>query len=160
MNILPFLLLPLLLLPAACKNKQPVSGPPGTTLTWEKIAQDGNSGVEAESYQLINDPESWAALWNQLNSTRFPAPVAPEIDFDRYSVVVCMMGTRVSGGFSVSIRRLEQKGNELLLTVEHAGPGRGCFVTEALTQPYYLASIPQTTASLSVSKEVRQVDCE
>ncbi len=159
MKNLLFILLPLLLL-TACKNRQPVSSAPGTPVKWTKIAQGASSGMETESYQLVNDRETWISLWNQLHSTRIPVPTAPPIDFARNSVVACMMGMKFSGGFAISIKQLEQKGNELLLLVEHEGPGKGCFVTEALTQPYYLASIPRTTASLSANKEIKLVDCE
>lgn len=153
------LLLPLLIA-LSCKNSQQVADSAGTPVAWEKLEAGTSSGIETESYQLIQDPKAWSVFWTQLTSNRYPEPSVPTVDFERYSLVACLMGMRPNGGFAISILNLAEKEGELLLEVEHQGPGKGCFMTDALTQPYYLAKIPHTSLPLTVKTTSRQVDCE
>ena len=150
----------LICLSMACKNGKQVSKGAATPISWEKIETGNYSGMETESYQLIQDAKSWSVLWEQLTSNRYPAPAVPKVDFTSRSVIACMMGMRPNGGFSISIKSLAKQEGTLLLEVVHMGPGAGCFMTDALTQPYYLASVPRTSGDLNVSKDVVLEDCE
>lgn len=160
MKLSTLLLLPALIATMACNNGKKITNSPGTPVEWTKIAENTYSGSETEAYQLIQDEKAWSDFWEQLTSNQYPAPRLPEVNFAEKTIIACVMGMRPNGGFSISIKKLELQANKLLLQVEHKGPGAGCFMTDALTQPYFLATIPRTSAELVTTKVVKLEDCE
>lgn len=100
--------------------------------------------IEAQELKVIQDADSWKALWTEMNSIVMPQPALPEVDFNQKMVVAYFLGTQNYGGHSVKIKQLYMLGDVLQVDVVHTAPGKNCFTTSALTQPHVIVTIDKT----------------
>lgn len=110
---------------------------------------------EAFSKAIINSRE-WIALWREIAShsgvegeesgrTR----EAPEIDFEKYTLLVVATGGRPSGGYSVAVQSVwESESHVEVVALEVRPLGRQCTVTAMVTYPVTFALIPRTSKSV------------
>ena len=117
-----------------------------------------NGGLTERGEQVVRDAAAWSALWARMTARQSPSAV-PAVDFGSEMVLVAAMGQRPSGGYGVTIERVEDAGAELVASVVHQRPGAGCGVTAALTEPVDAVRVPR--AAKPVRWSVREVvrDC-
>jgi hypothetical protein len=135
MRVLAFLLALLL---AGCSAS--------TRLEAETIARGSNSGIRGQVALLITAPEAWASHWRRHATIFVPPPSPPPFDFAKGSLVAIHLGERRTGGYSVTVTEIRQKGKELTVTAVERRPPPGAIVTMALTQPYQIVRIPPVKA--------------
>lgn len=89
--------------------------------------------------KIITTTRDWNLFYSDLlwDGTSEPAEllIAPAIDFDSYQLLVGGLGLQMSGGFSLSIRKIIEYNDLLLVDVLIMRPGENCVVTAALTYP-------------------------
>ena len=91
---------------------------------------------------VVRDTEGWKQLWRAMHGRRAPMPEVPEVDFRKHLVIGVFMGTRPTGGYSISITRIVQN-EKTVVTVREQSPGPGDMVTMALTAPYHVVVVPR-----------------
>ncbi|GAI53075.1 unnamed protein product, partial [marine sediment metagenome] len=64
----------------------------------------------------------------------------PEVDFSSHAVIAVFMGGRPSGGYHISIKRITNVGNEIIVNVKETYPGR-IATTLAFTWPHHIIKI-------------------
>lgn len=153
----------------ACKSKKPVTDTAemndtpisGTPVEMRSLASGPYCGINEVMNKLITTEAEWKEVWKVFGSNRMPAPDRPQVNFDEQYVIACVMGTRNSGGHSAKVTAVSQSGSELHVAVKYTSPGKGCFTTDALTQPFEFVLVPSkdvSSAKFNVS-EVTE-DCE
>ncbi len=118
---------------------------------WEVLASGQQSAVRVPVARAIADPELWADVWAALHANRHPQPDRPEVDFERETVVVLLLGERRTGGYSVRITSVIPRGDVVEVKVEVESPGPDDMVTQALTAPYLIATIPYAEVDVAFS---------
>ncbi|MDX2248863.1 MAG: protease complex subunit PrcB family protein [Bacteroidia bacterium] len=160
MNSLRYIFIAMIFLFAfACKSPKSAASGEGNLLEAEKIAEGGFCGIEEPSNLLITNVADWEALWAKVTANRSPVPPLPPIDFETKSVLACFIGNQNSGGHSVVIQQVAETGNALNVSLLHTKPGAGCFVTDVLTQPYYIAAVNKgkfREASFSIESAAKE----
>lgn len=105
--------------------------------------------------------EEWTALWSRLSgadgTTSVVAP--PEVDFDRWMVVVVSLGTRPTGGFTVGIERVIDAGAIMQIQAIETVPGPDCMTLQALTRPVAMALVPRLRRRVEFYVERREEPC-
>jgi hypothetical protein len=147
----------LLLTLLGCRSQQAareVSAPDQTPIAHTVLDQGQYCGIEEAGNVLIRDAEAWATLWQTVAAQRFPVPPQPAVDFSRQVVVASFMGMQRTGGHGIRLDSLHLAGDRLSVGLTHIRPGRGCMVTEALTQPYLLLLVE--AAAVEAHFEVAQ----
>lgn len=90
---------------------------------------------------VIRDARSWQAFWTAHTQNDSPSPPAPQIDFQRRTVVVAVQGPQTSGGGpNIEVLGLERTGNTCVVTIfddERPGP------LDVLTNPFHIVIIPR-----------------
>lgn len=114
-----------------------------TPLTELARLNAATNAFASETTLVIRDEPSWQALWSRMNADRSPASPLPAVDFAKDTVLVAAAGTRPTGGFSVAITDAAESGGEVIVKATITSPGPGCIVTQALTSPVHVASIPR-----------------
>lgn len=101
--------------------------------------------------------ELWAIAFDN-NS----APVKPQVDFTKNSVVVLFLGEMTTGGHSIELLSLkESTSGGYLINVLHTKPGANCIRTMAMEYPYFFALTNKITSENSEFKmSTRETKCE
>lgn len=68
----------------------------------------------------------------------------PEIDFKKQTVVFLYAGQKMTGGFSIKVKKVTEHRGESIVNAEIAGPPPGGMVTQAITHPYVVVAIPKS----------------
>lgn len=158
------------LIAVACKSQQngTMKGPESASfdefpadaqvISFETIKQAGYCGVQEERQVLVQTTEDWEVLWKEVCSNQMPAPPVPAVDFSSQAVIACFMGARNTGGYVLDIQSLQTKGNTAYVSVKYTKPGPNCFVTEAITQPYQIVSLPKGNLSRTSFQVVKVIN--
>ncbi len=128
-------------------------------LTMEPLFTVPHSGIEESRRLVIREEDEWNALWGDVMINLAPKPEAPAVDFDRFMVIVAAMGTRSTGGYTISIVEVRAMEVQLLAVVREVSPGSGCFVTDALSAPVTAVRVPRSDEPVSFDDRSETQDC-
>ena len=67
-----------------------------------------NSGYCTANDFVIDNQTDWCSFWNQAQGMVFPTPPCPDIDFDRFVVIVTAMGQKSNGCYNTEITCIEE----------------------------------------------------
>lgn len=110
------------------------------------IDQGVHTGLRIEGCLVIRDADAWNEFWARHVSDRLPPPTPPSVDWDRQMVLAVVDRERSSGGFAVSIARVERDANdELACVARFTAPGDGA-TTTVMTRPYAFVAVPREDA--------------
>jgi hypothetical protein len=112
------------------------------TVPFSTLDKGLTSGVREPTQLVIRTRDDWAALWGRHMQLQ-PAPEAPPVDFSRDMVVALFMGERPTGGHRIEVTRVERADAGLAVHYLSHGPDPGTMVSQALTQPFHLVTIPR-----------------
>ena len=104
-----------------------------------KILAEGTSSPVENPRILI---ARTAKDYLELQSLVEHLPAAAEIDFKKTAVVAAFAGTKNTGGYSVSIRRVAG-----VIKAEVVTPPKDAMTADVLTQPFAVALVPISTLS-------------
>lgn len=79
----------------------------------------------------IQNPAHWQAFWR-----RFSATDPPDIDFRGHDVLVVLMGTQGSGGYSIHIQSVDAGPGGTRVKLLHCRPPPGSAQVAVVTSPY------------------------
>lgn len=111
------------------------------TVPTTTVAHGASSGFKGKLQRVITTDADWNKLWSQHTSKRYPPLAAPQIDFTKEMVIVVWTGSRSSGGYSVAIEKVEDDGQNLVVTYRETRSSSGGR-TLALTQPHHAVTVP------------------
>jgi hypothetical protein len=110
-------------------------------VSFASIASGATSGITIGRKALVRDSEDWAALWAEhIRGVSGPLP-PPQVDFSQEAVIAIFLGTRPTGGFSVTIRRVERERDGLMVYFREVRPAKGVLVSQVLTQPFHIVLV-------------------
>jgi hypothetical protein len=93
------------------------------------------SGIPDRLRVVIRHETTWAAYWNDFHANVVPVPDLPSVDFTTQMVVAATMGTRPSGGYTVSVSAVYRHEGTLFVRVRQASPEPTCLNTAVMTAP-------------------------
>ena len=119
-------------------------------------------GPKETTFRAVHSQDEWNHLWGSLERNVVgPRADAPHVDFTRFTMVVAALGTRPTGGYTVSIQNARREGSMVIVSVLEVRPhGKGCTVTDSLTYPIAIALIPQTDRAVRFEIESADLDCQ
>lgn len=132
----------------------------GTVIPIAPVATYANAANDAfpvETMVVIREQATWQSAWNQVTHNMFPQPNLPQVDFSTRIVLVAAAGTKPTGGYSVGLLQAVEDNGAISVDVTSTSPGTGCVVTQLVTSPVDIGSIPQTTAPImfNVTRKVQ-----
>jgi len=137
-----YILIPLLftLLFTACQG----SGSEGAKVPFEVIHSGSYSAITEKRELIINSDADYQKLMIEVYKNLDQMPRIPVVDFKKNSLVAVFMAQKTSGGYMINIDSITESSVGLTVNVTESSPGKGCTVTDALTQPYEIVKIPKT----------------
>jgi PrcB C-terminal len=118
-----------------------------------------------ETFRAVRSQKEWTALWQQArsNPSGYPDPASissPGVDFTKYTVLVAALGTRGSGGYTVTIRNARDDGAVIHVSVLEVRPrGPACAVTTEISYPSTAVLIPRTDRAVRFEMASADLDC-
>lgn len=123
----------------SCVPQSDADTPP-STVTFTVIASGNNtiSGAPANrKIEVFTSQASFNSSWHlyiQPDTER-------TVDFSSKKVVLLSLGMRSTGGYSISVEKIEDFGEYITAQVLIKKPGSNCIVTQAQTSPYEFTEI-------------------
>ena len=128
-------------------------------VTMEPIFTELFSGIPDARRLVIRTSVEWNALWEEVTQNRMPKPPPPEVDFEQYMVIVAAMGSRPTGGYTVTVDEVNQGQGQLLAEVRETSPGPTCMTTQALTAPVTAVRVVRSEGRVTFVEVQDQHDC-
>ncbi len=144
-----------------CKTTQNADQSAATsqTIPFEVVRQGNSSGIVEAQQLVISDASEWENLWQQIHANMEPTPALPTMNFNETQLIACFMGEQNTGGYEVSIKTITQAKQVLLAEVLYTGPGKNCFTTTVLTQPFVIVKLPKQTTDCRFQIDRKSKDC-
>lgn len=146
------LLAAMILMATTCNKSVPADA---EDVPFRVLESKAYGGFQQPGYQLITNQEEFVAMWERAHANAIPAPAPPEMNPEESPVICAFMGTRNSGGYSITVESVKVHKKVAYITLVETGPGEGCMTTSAITSPYVMAVIPDADI-LSHEFSIRQ----
>lgn len=120
------------------------SKPAETGLVEYRIIDEGkNAAIEERSPNLIvfTDEQDFRNYYNQIHRTEIPRPETPSVDFEKYFVVFVSYGIQKTSGYSIEIRSIFTRKDNLVIKTVFITPPPESFQAQVITHPYILVKI-------------------
>lgn len=104
-----------------------------------RSGQNATQEPQRANYRIRSEAE-FTALWFHLYGTDQPG--VENIDFSKQEVLAVFDGSHSTGGYTVKVTKVEDKGLTRIVTIEHVSPGPSCNVTQAISAPYQIIVLP------------------
>ncbi|MFN0067441.1 MAG: protease complex subunit PrcB family protein [Limisphaerales bacterium] len=121
---------------------------PPRTLAWRTLAKGLRSGITDRRRRVFRADVEWYRFWTEHAAGLERGGAPPPVDFSREMVVALTLGTRPTGGHTVTLVGAEAGRHRIRLQVEERKPKAGLLVTSAATQPYHFVALPASKATV------------
>lgn len=114
----------------------------------------------SETLVVFDNADDFAAFWEEFfGSEADGAQAVPTIDFSTRIVAAAAMGPQGTDGYSITFTDQRIEENTLILTLTETRPGGNCLVTESLTNPYHVISVPTSGEDIAIESEIVETGC-
>src|SRR5687767_7096449 len=117
------------------------------------IEKGGFSGIQSATNIVVTNATQWTDIWKTHSAQKQPAKPAPEVNFEKETVLIVALGRKPTGGHSVEIKSVEQSGNKVLVTATTRAPRPGGIQIQALTAPFHIVAVPKLTGEVQFKIE-------
>ncbi|GAA3946931.1 protease complex subunit PrcB family protein [Allohahella marinimesophila] len=109
------------LLPAAVKALEP---------------EQNLNAAAVERVIVVRDAAKWQLFWKSVHSSQFEAPPAPEVDFDKHSLIAVIAAPQSRSGGGIELAGNAARADDLLqVPVTIRDPAPGTMSAAVVTQP-------------------------
>lgn len=130
-----------------------VSAKESSQPTIRNLAKGGFSGFQKPVQIVITNKTQWADIWSKHSAKQIPAKPAPEVDFEKESVLFVALGQKRSGGFSIEIAGVDRSGGKTNILIRTHAPKPGGMQLQAITSPFHIVAVPRITGSVTFKLE-------
>lgn len=106
--------------------------------SFETVDKGSYSGHRIRKDYVVRNNEYWKGIYAETCEIYIPKLEAPEVDFNKDMVIAVYMGTQMTGGYGIGIKKVLEKKKILEVLVEEHDPKPWFIYTQALTQPYHI----------------------
>lgn len=117
------------------------------------------SGLGEQARLVVKSQGEWEVVWRRMWSNHHPVPPAPPIDFDRELVLVAAMGSRATGGYAIRVTEAAALSDHVAVRVVETSPGGACVLTQAVTAPVDVVTLPRTPLPVRFRNEKAVHEC-
>lgn len=100
-----------------------------------------HTGLKSPAAFVVRTQEGWDKVWKDHNCSMIPAPLQPEVDFQREMVLCVALGQRPTGGYGLRIRSVRKDKERWRVEAVESKPAPDAICPTVLTQPYEFAIV-------------------
>ena len=117
------------------------------------IEKGGFSGLQSATNIVVTNATQWTDIWKTHSAQKRPAAPAPEVNFEKETVLIVALGRKPTGGHAVEIKSVQPSGNKVLVTATTRAPRPGGVSIQALTAPFHIVAVPKLTGEVQFKIE-------
>jgi VWFA-related protein len=110
------------------------------------------SGLEEPRQAVVRDEAEWEALWK----AHAPNRPRPRVDFATQAVVAVFLGSRMTGGYDVTVTRIEPEGDGATVYYRETRPRPGDMTAQVITSPFHIVATGPFTGSVRFQHDDRR----
>jgi PrcB C-terminal len=129
-------------------------------LPHETVLEGTHSAISEKRELKINNNDEYQKLMADVYKDLDQMPRIPEVDFNKYSVIAVFIGTRSSGGYTVSVDMVTVSDKGLNAGITETKPGKTCIVSDALTSPFVIVKFPKNDRKASFRYAQKVKECQ
>src|SRR5438105_2893263 len=129
-----------LLISTALSCSSSGSGSETTDLKFEIIKEGVISGFTDEKLMVIDNNTDYQKIMSIVYYNLDQMPIIPEVDFTKNTLILAAIGTKKTGGYSISIDNIKSNGS-VAINVTEISPGKNCVLTELVISPYQIVKV-------------------
>lgn len=128
------------------------------TVSFAVLAEGTNaSGVAERKNFAVYTKDDFVRLWAMTDAG---ASEMPAVDFEKEYVIGVFAGEKASGGHTIKVTSVTDASSLRTIAIELTRPGAGCVVSQALTRPYQLITVPVSDRSLARTESETEASCQ
>lgn len=138
------ILVPLAVVVFSCNSTKTATGVSKPTtetkdqaVKYEILTESAYQGREEKSFEVIKDNASLLKLYQGINDAK-----VPKVDFSKSRIVALFLGQRNSGGYSINVKNIEEKGDKIIITTQEIAPDGMAIMS--ITNPFTILKINST----------------
>jgi hypothetical protein len=103
-----------------------------------------------EGNYIFSNNEKWKQFYSKATTTL--GKKAPEIDFDKYIVILVSFGSKPTGGYSIKIEKVVDTKSERKVYINKSIPKADMMLTQAFTNPIHAIKMKKTNKNIKFIK--------
>lgn len=111
------------------------------------------SGVQDRLEVAVTNATQWTELWQRHCAQKTPAEKAPEIDFEKETVLFVALGRKPTGGYAAEIAEVKRGAKSAEVIVRTRSPKPGGFQLQALSAPFHIVAVPKIEGEVKFTVE-------
>lgn len=129
------LIIPVVLAFFACNSsKKSTESKPAATNLYTVLYSSEYHGREEESHLVVTNQNELNNLFQSVGNTE-----VPKVDFAKNQVVALFLGTKNTGGYGISVDKVDEQTDQILVYKKEVTPSG--MATMALTNPFVIVQI-------------------
>lgn len=117
------------------------------------------SGVTSKQLTVVRDIDTFTDLWIDHAAGLAPQPEQPVVEFGTDMVIAAFMGSRDTGGYTITIEDVRENDEFVIVEIEMETPGTGCETTSGVTQPHHMVVLPDSGKPVQFSETTVEATC-
>lgn len=104
---------------------------------YEVLTQQNNGGASIRFFEILTESREIKMLQNDENLRK---KIKPE-DINTSNFIILNMGEKNSGGYSITVDKVEETADKIIVTVKENEPKSGGVATSVMSNPYTIVKI-------------------
>lgn len=109
------------------------------------LYQSEYGGAEKQGYDVIDSSDALMTYFTKLQIDPEVYSHFEQIDFSENSVLALYLGQKNSGGYAISVDKVQNEAGKTIIQRKITEPKQGEMATMALTNPYCLVVVKKNT---------------
>lgn len=122
------------------------------SIKYDVIQEHAIGGRTDKDIVVISDKNTLEKIYDDLNLNQDPNYEVPDIDFNAELVIVFFMGEKNTGGYSISVKDINETNEYVFINYQEKGPKPTDMVTMVITQPYCIIKTKKPSKELQFIK--------
>jgi hypothetical protein len=104
---------------------------------FEVLTQQSEGGAQVRFFEILTEEREIKMLLNDDNLKRKIKPT----DINAANFVILNLGEQTSGGHAITVDKVEEKADKIIISVKETSPAQGEMTTSVMTYPYTIVKI-------------------
>ena len=143
---------------AACSSNS--SGNDLTDVKFEVIKEGTISGFTDEKMIVIDNNDDYQKAMAIVYYNLDQMPVVPDVDFNKYTVILAAMGTKNNGGYTIGIDNITKSKSIVTVNLTETSPGKNCVLTDMVSSPYQVIKVKKIKKEIKFNISRNTKDCQ